>query len=532
MICFSGASGKLSQGNIDKMDSRNNIELAELILELIRGTLSQQRSEYLFQRLKEDAEARRYYIEFMAIHAGLQGHVDNKESRASGMSEVSELDSALLALAENEKTAMAVDIPEPQEAPLPVRPLETVRQEIRQKRKISKLDVYTIAVSVAAVFFLVALVLLKPVGGRPVAVLTDTSNAGWEGIESHFYVGNSLYRGPMTLKSGFAEITFKKGAKVIVQAPVEFELESDNSMLLYSGRLSAIVPETAIGFTVQTSDAAVIDYGTEFGVVSSQDGKTETHVFTGEVEMQTLGVGELKLTKRLRGGQRGVVTDGELDVSRLSGSSRGFVRDMDEIRFGNGFLGRNLVVNGDFEANQDVPEIGNQDFNYLGHNLDIVGWQDETLATVVPYNAMTGYYFQYQQVDKVPLPSNRGRFFFCGVESGIVWQEVNISALSEQINTGDVRYDLSAWLGGWAEHLDNAVITVHFLDWSDFEVGKAKIGPLTMEERDAQMLFSKRTAAGSVPVGTQLVRLEIETFEGTGAADAYIDNLSLILNIN
>ena len=81
--------------------------------------------------------------------------------------------------------------------------------------------------------------------------------------------------------------------------------------------------------------------------------------------MRTPDADKSKPAKRLRGGQQGVVADGKLEISRLPDGSKRFVRDMGEILSESGYLGRNLVVNGDFEANRDVPQTGNKDFDHL-----------------------------------------------------------------------------------------------------------------------------------------------------------------------
>ena len=52
-----------------------------------------------------------------------------------------------------------------------------------------------------------------------------------------------------------------------------------------TGKLAAEVPKAAIGFTVQTPQAVVVDLGTDFGVSVDAQGVTEAHVFAGTVEV-------------------------------------------------------------------------------------------------------------------------------------------------------------------------------------------------------------------------------------------------------
>jgi hypothetical protein len=89
------------------------------------------------------------------------------------------------------------------------------------------------------------------------------------------------------LASGLMEITYDSGAKVILQGPVTYEVESMNGGFMQVGKLTGKVEvEAAKGFTVRTPTATVTDLGTEFGVAVDQQGCTTSHVFRGEIEVQ------------------------------------------------------------------------------------------------------------------------------------------------------------------------------------------------------------------------------------------------------
>jgi hypothetical protein len=88
------------------------------------------------------------------------------------------------------------------------------------------------------------------------------------------------------LASGLMEITYDTGAKVILQGPVTYEVESKNGGFLSIGKLTGKVEvEKAKGFAVRTPTATVTDLGTEFGVEAMQDGSSEVHVITGAVDV-------------------------------------------------------------------------------------------------------------------------------------------------------------------------------------------------------------------------------------------------------
>jgi hypothetical protein len=141
------------------------------------------------------------------------------------------------------------------------------------------------------------------------------------------------------LSSGLMEITYDTGAKVILQGPATYEVESAAGGFLSVGKLTARVEKKAEGgrrkaegqvgsgqwavgsqseirnlkseipnpqspipnpsplaprpsplFTIKTPTATVTDLGTEFGVEVDKQGLTTSHVFRGVVRLQLLGV--------------------------------------------------------------------------------------------------------------------------------------------------------------------------------------------------------------------------------------------------
>lgn len=106
---------------------------------------------------------------------------------------------------------------------------------------------------------------------------------------------------------GLAEIRFRKGTHVVLNGPARLELLSDNSARLHRGRVTARVPEPAIGFELLSPQGKVIDLGTEFGVSVGDDGVTDVHVFEGQVETVAAGGPKLYLSSpqavRLNNGQ-------------------------------------------------------------------------------------------------------------------------------------------------------------------------------------------------------------------------------------
>ncbi|TWU38271.1 LamG-like jellyroll fold domain-containing protein [Novipirellula artificiosorum] len=94
-----------------------------------------------------------------------------------------------------------------------------------------------------------------------------------------------LVAGPYHLKKGLLHVSFDGGVMVYVEAPARFDAISGQRIVLHCGRLSANVPAEGIGFTVETPEAKVIDFGTEFSV-DVESGASEVHVFEGLVRVQ------------------------------------------------------------------------------------------------------------------------------------------------------------------------------------------------------------------------------------------------------
>ena len=119
---------------------------------------------------------------------------------------------------------------------------------------------------------------------QPVAAtLLRSIDARWLGDAAEQKATEGLHTGRHYLLEGLAEIGFPNGVRVVLEAPVSFELTNKNSIELSTGRLVANVPPSGHGFTVDTPTARIIDYGTEFGVEAGGASQTRVQVFDGEV---------------------------------------------------------------------------------------------------------------------------------------------------------------------------------------------------------------------------------------------------------
>lgn len=117
---------------------------------------------------------------------------------------------------------------------------------------------------------------LATIVSRVDALLTD-GKSNWDRAK--------LVAGEYQLRRGLLHLQFDGGVMVYVEAPARFNVVSGKRLVLQHGRLSASVPPEGIGFTVDTPEAEVVDFGTEFSV-DVESGTSEVHVFDGLVRVQ------------------------------------------------------------------------------------------------------------------------------------------------------------------------------------------------------------------------------------------------------
>ena len=119
--------------------------------------------------------------------------------------------------------------------------------------------------------------------GTPIARLVTSLDANWRDIDPT--PGAFLEKGSFRLDAGIVELEFNRGARVTIRGPSSFELKSKDLLHVSSGNLVARIPEEAIGFTIATDEADVVDLGTEFGLRVEGGRQTEVHVMEGLVEV-------------------------------------------------------------------------------------------------------------------------------------------------------------------------------------------------------------------------------------------------------
>jgi hypothetical protein len=106
------------------------------------------------------------------------------------------------------------------------------------------------------------------------------------------------------LESGLMEIGYDTGAKVILQGPVAYVVESKNGGFMSVGKLTGkMTTASAKGFSVRTPTATITDLGTEFGVEVYENNTSDVYVLSGTVDVVARhGNGRQRLQANNNGG--------------------------------------------------------------------------------------------------------------------------------------------------------------------------------------------------------------------------------------
>jgi len=251
-------------------------EISILTLLMKEGKINNAEFERLEVLLKTNKFARQYYVILVNNDLILKSSEMSSSLNARPQFEL------LTELGEYEKTAPKVEF---SKAGGPPELIQKVVYPPREKRKLRKSSMFFMAMNAAAVLCVVLfLKLVPPNGGCQVATLTDSLNARWAGVESSPANGTGLAAGDrsLLLSEGYAELLFDNQARVTIEAPAEFKILANDQIKLAYGRLYAVVPREAIGFTVKTPSTQIVDLGTEFGVDCSLRSDTSLHVLKGK----------------------------------------------------------------------------------------------------------------------------------------------------------------------------------------------------------------------------------------------------------
>ena len=308
------------------------------------GTLSVEQTAELEARLRDDPEAMDFFVLYMELHSQIAWNVRSRGDSAKTDAAAGDISGGASPMSDN-RSAPAIS-PTPFVVPYSSSPLFSPVSSI--------LFSYGIATLIVGAGLLAAWVCkmpndaevaqsvvirhdaAAPANASVVGCITGMVDCRWEGTGSrshgsgesennlpspgHRPEGLSIWRGAgaedglhlhspvhladtLALRSGLAEITYETGAKVILQGPVTYRVDSAAGGYLAVGKLTARLeekkatnpanPKSEIRnpklFAVRTPTAVVTDLGTEFGVEVNKHGETISHVYRGTVQVRLVG---------------------------------------------------------------------------------------------------------------------------------------------------------------------------------------------------------------------------------------------------
>jgi hypothetical protein len=189
--------------------------------------------------------------------------------------------------------------------------------------------------------------------------------------------------------------------------------------------------------------------------------------------------------------------------------------------------GVNLIINGNAEQGASSP-TGDP----LPGSTPVPGWVVSSAFTVVNYKTASDNSGFPKSTD--PGPPDRQNQFFAGgnAATSTATQEIDVTANAADINQGTVTYDLSGWLGGFADDDDSATLVVQFFTGST-SLGSTTIGPVTAVDRNSATGLLLKVATGTVPANTTRLHVELTMTRASDSGgafnDGYADSLSLVL---
>ena len=133
--------------------------------------------------------------------------------------------------------------------------------------------------------------------------------------------------------------------------------------------------------------------------------------------------------------------------------------------------------------------------------------------------------------------SDRGDCFFYGHDAPItsMWQTIDLTNYADPvvIDSSTLRFNLSAWLGGYDSQNDKASVSLRYIDQANQTIGSmVTIGPVTDTNRGNQASFLFRQATGLVPIGSRSLVVTLVIDRSLGPInDGYADNIAVYLYI-
>jgi hypothetical protein len=134
------------------------------------------------------------------------------------------------------------------------------------------------------------------------AVLSHVLDVRWAASQRPLRHFDELQNEWIRLEQGVVQLAFSNGAKLSLEGPAALRIISEEECFVEKGKLVVLAPAQIGHFKVNTRMSEVVDLGTEFAMVVSEDGTVDVHVLEGEVEIGIIGA-DAKIVVRERLGE-------------------------------------------------------------------------------------------------------------------------------------------------------------------------------------------------------------------------------------
>lgn len=112
-----------------------------------------------------------------------------------------------------------------------------------------------------------------------------------------------------------------------------------------------------------------------------------------------------------------------------------------------------------------------------------------------------------------------------------MWQMSNLTMSFDPvlIDNQTLRFDFSAWIGGYVDQDDYAEVSLTFFDAANQGIGNSTtLGPVSAADRNSTTSLLFRQASGQVPVGARAFKVEVVMVRLNGTYDdGDVDNILL-----
>ena len=249
----------------------------------VTGTLCPADREALERELLASEAARRFFVSYLELHAGLAWQFRGADCELPVLSEANLNDANL---GTNESIDGVVNFGEAQ--PTPVSTSRRWPWSLSSAAAVLTLTVLTVAVT--AWFWLGEPAREPAVNTEPVfAVVRETLRGSWSnGREVR--VSESVGKGPWGIENGLVSLVTDDGIELLVEGPARAEWLGEQRLRLTSGSVVVRMPKRQSGFVVELPQMRVTDLGTEFGTSVATNGESRVQVFEGQVRAESLSV--------------------------------------------------------------------------------------------------------------------------------------------------------------------------------------------------------------------------------------------------